>query len=506
MHRAARTLAAARKQAEDERDSYRALFELAPDAYLVTDPAGTILEANRAADTMLGVPHRSLVGKAIASFVSKARRDLFRQRLLKLSSSEGVLEREDRLEVGKRILDVSMSIAPIRRRDELQGFRWIVRDITARKQTERELRALNVELEQRVVERTGQLEQERARLHAIVEQMPAGLLITNAAGEPVFVNGQAEQLLASIRATDDPDYSHRFPAFRLNGEPYTDGERPASRALLRGETTTAERLYFERHDGTRVLFEVSAAPIRDGQGRIAAAALTLQDLSGLERREHGEREFVANAAHQLRTPIAAVLSAIEVLQAGAKEIPEDRDLFLGHIEREADRLARLAHSLLLLARAQSSGDPIDIDSVELGHLLVEVADGLGTKDGVEIDVDCGEDLRIWSNRDLLEQAVTSLANNAVANTEHGRVTLGARADGSTIALEVRDTGRGIPEALQEQIFERFYRPYGATREGFGLGLAIVRQVAEALSAQVELESEVGLGTTVRLRLPGKLRA
>jgi signal transduction histidine kinase len=86
------------------------------------------------------------------------------------------------------------------------------------------------------------------------------------------------------------------------------------------------------------------------------------------------------------------------------------------------------------------------------------------------------------------------------------VTLAARVVGSTVALEVRDTGAGIADVDRERIFERFYRPDGAGRQGFGLGLAIVRQVAETLAAEVEVDSEVGVGTTIRLRLPGKLLA
>ncbi|HYZ19873.1 MAG TPA: PAS domain S-box protein [Gaiellaceae bacterium] len=500
-----RKVAATRDLAE-AREGYRALFELAPDAYLVTDPSGRIVEANRAAQEMLSVSGRLLSGRSITSLVVQDLREAFSRRLEKLSGTEGVLETESCFETPRRTLDVSMSIAPIRKRGALTGFRWIVRDITARKQTERELRTLTFELERRVAERTHELEEERARLHAIVEHMPAGLLITDAEGEATFMNSQAQELLAGLRMTDDPRFPRRFPAIRLDGEPYPEGDRPSTRALLRGETTTAERLYFERDDGTRVLFEVSAAPIRDSIGRIIAAALTIQDVSGLERQEQSEREFVANAAHELRTPIAAVLSAVEVLQAGAKENTEDRDLFLGHIEREANRLARLAHTLLVLARAQAGHAGIKVELVELRPLLQDVADTIETQDAVEVAVECASDLRIWSDRDLLEQALTSLANNAVAYTSAGRVTLAASQADSTIALEVRDTGSGIEPEDRERVFERFYRSNRATHEGFGLGLAIVQQAAEALAAEIELDSDRGTGTTIRLRLSGKLRA
>jgi PAS domain S-box-containing protein len=504
LHTQSSALAAAREELESENGRYRSLFELAPDAYLVTDPLGKIVEANRAAQDLFDLQHRFLIGKVVASFVPLQERPAFRRQLLKIAEIQGVLETEARFETRGRTVDAAISIAPMRSGRALEGFRWIVRDITARKQAEWELRTLTVELDARVAARTKELEVERARLNAIVEQIPTGLLITNAAGNAVFMNRPAEQQLAEIRSTDDPRFVAHFPAFRVNGESYPEEERPATRALRSGEFTNAERLYFERLDGSRVPFEVGAAPIRDSLGRITAAALTIQDLTDRERRERSEREFVANAAHELRTPIAAVLGAIEVLQAGAKEKPDDRDLFLGHIEREAARLARLAHALLVLAQAQAGNCSIEPDVVELLALLTTVAEALDAGEEVEIAVECPGDLRVWTNEDLLEQAVASLARNAVANTTRGRVTLAAELTDSAVAIEVRDTGCGVEAAEREKIFERFYRVNDSDRDGFGLGLAIVRQAAAALTAEVDLESEVGVGTTFRLRLPAKL--
>jgi PAS domain S-box-containing protein len=499
-------LAATREELESENGRYRSLFELAPDAYLVTDPLGKIVEANRAAQDLFGVSHHYLLGKVVASFVPLQERPAFRRQLLKIADTRGVLETETRFRTRGRTLDASISIAPMRTAGALEGFRWIVRDVTSRKQAEWELRTLTVELDARVAARTKELEEERARLNAIVEQIPTGLLITNGDGDVVFMNRPAEQQLAEIRSTEELRFAARFPAFRVDGEPYPEEERPVTRALRSGEFTNAEQLYFERREGSRVPFEVSAAPIRDSLGRITAAALTIQDLTDRERRERSEREFVANAAHELRTPIAAVLGAVEVLQAGAKEKPDDRDLFLGHIEREAARLARLAHALLVLARAQAGGGSIKPEVVELRALLTTVAEALDASEEVEIAVECPRDLRVWTNEELLEQAVASLARNAVANTTRGCVTLMAEATDSDVALEVRDTGRGVDAAEREKIFERFYRTTGSERDGFGIGLAIVRQAAHALGAEVDLESEVGVGTTFRLRLPAKLLA
>src|SRR5213079_2818295 len=131
------------------------------------------------------------------------------------------------------------------------------------------------------------------------------------------------------------------------------------------------------------------------------ALVVIDDLTEQEQRELAEREFVTNAAHELRTPLTTIIGAVEVLQAGAKDDPAERDRFLAHIEREAARLARLARALLTLARARAGQEPPRVEAVSLASLLDEVADGLRPRDGVTVEVDCPLELLASVNRDLL---------------------------------------------------------------------------------------------------------
>src|SRR5205823_9112192 len=147
--------------------------------------------------------------------------------------------------------------------------------------------------------------------------------------------------------------------------------------------------------------------------------IVLDDLSEEERRELAEREFVTNAAHELRTPLTTIIGAVEVLQAGAKDDPAERDRFLAHIEREAARLARLARALLTLARAHAGQERPRVEAVTLAGLLQNVADELRPHDGVAIDVECPPGLVASVNRDLLEQALRNLGENAVNHTPEG---------------------------------------------------------------------------------------
>jgi signal transduction histidine kinase len=230
--------------------------------------------------------------------------------------------------------------------------------------------------------------------------------------------------------------------------------------------------------------------------------LVLTDVSVRERRERAEREFVTNAAHELRTPLATITGSIQVLQAGAKDVPEQRDRFLEHIEREAARLSRLTRALLVLARAQTRAEAPKLADVELEPLLEAIAAGTSPHDGVSVEVECPPGLLVMAEPDLVEQAISNLAANAVENTKEGKIIISARPlPGGAVALEVSDTGRGIPLERQDRIFDRFYRAEGRDPRNFGLGLAIVREVVTALGGRINLESTPGSGTTVRITLP-----
>jgi len=172
------------------------------------------------------------------------------------------------------------------------------------------------------------------------------------------------------------------------------------------------------------------------------------------------------------------------------------------LAREAARLTELVRALLLLARVESQPDTIVLERVELLPLLSEAAHQLDTAAAVAAVVECPSGLAVRANQTLLEAAIRNLAQNASRHTRHGQIRLsGTRIADGTVTIEVRDTGRGMPADVQDRVFERFYRS-ASDREGFGLGLPLVREMVRALGGRVEIESEPDIGTTVRLHLEG----
>jgi PAS domain S-box-containing protein len=464
----------------EERARYQDLFEYAPIPYVLTDGVSNIIEANRSAGVLLGVAPARLVGKPLTAFVPVDNRKQFRQTLLGLVHTETEAEWELDLEArdGDRIR-VQLNAA----RTLGGSLRWTIQDVTERASNEHRLRTLASALEERVLERTDELEQERARLIAIVEQMPGGLVVVDGpSGRLLMVNDQAHELLGQIEEI-----------------PSLAEESPLARAL-NGQTVVSERREFVKPDGTRAVLSVSAAPVRDRAGRIAAAVSIFEDVTLREARAEAEREFVTNAAHELQTPIAAITSAVEVLQAGAKDT-SDRDLFIEHIEREADRLVRLTSALLTLSRAQTDVEEPRTEMIDLAPMLAGIVDRIDPAEGVELTVDCPSSIALAANRELLEQLISNVVRNAVKYTEQGSIRVEAELHDGGAEVRVVDTGIGISDDVLPRVTDRFYRGV-ASREGFGLGLSIVQSALDVMGGELRIASPgPDRGTTVTMMLP-----
>jgi len=328
------------------------------------------------------------------------------------------------------------------------------------------------------------LEGERDRLRILLERLHEGVVTVDQNLAVQFANNEARRLLG-VRLAEGDTLPEPWDSFSL---------REFVERLFDPDASLAQA--HVRPDEERALGLVGIPTQPEGD----TALIVLDDLTEQERRELAEREFVSNAAHELRTPLTTIIGAVEVLQAGAKENPEERDRFLAHIEREAARLARLAHALLALARAHAGQERPKLEPTTLEPLLREVARDLRPSDGVVVEVECAPDLAANVNRDVLEQALRNLGENAARHTPSGRVVLRAYAAGSTVRVEVEDTGIGMTGETQRHVFDRFYRGRDRDAEGFGLGLAIVRQAVRSLDARIELDSAPGEGTRFRIVL------
>ena len=339
---------------------------------------------------------------------------------------------------------------------------------------------------------------ERALLGSVIEHMPIAVVVFEPSGQTLVSNREYERIFgrkppANVLSGDRPTLLHH------DGSVIAREDLPGIRALRTGESAEAA-VAFDRADGARLMLRVWAEPVLDDVGELTAVAVMIEDVTRREWRERAEREFVVNAAHELQSPITAVLAAAEALERGAKHDERDRDRFIGHITHACRRLARLTHALLVLARMEVGAEAPKREVVPLAPLLTAVAAGTSVAAGVELRLACAEDVAALAHPELLEQAVANLVANAAKYTRTGRISLTTATLDGTVEIAVEDTGSGIAPDDQERVRRRFVRA-GDGGGGFGLGLAIVDQAVRAMDGQLRIESELGRGTKATILLP-----
>ena len=319
------------------------------------------------------------------------------------------------------------------------------------------------------------LSSERDRLSAIFDALDDAVMVVGPQAEVRFSNRAATPLIGP------------------------DGK--AIVALVPWLRRAAERGAVQ-HDGLRVGDRVYAVGIRHLPAEDARLAVVRDRTAGL-RRELAEREFVSNAAHELRNPIAGISGAIEVLRAGAKDDPNARDHFLARLSEDVERVTRLTDSLLTLARMEAV-EKETTEALDVGITIEEAAQAVAPPDGLEVRLDVGPDVAARADPVLLRQVLIGLLTNAFKNTPPpGVVTVRAFRQGDRqVLIEVSDTGAGIASDEVGRVFERFYRGAGSLQqEGFGLGLSIAKRMVDVMEGEMGVESKLGTGSTFWVRLP-----
>jgi len=254
---------------------------------------------------------------------------------------------------------------------------------------------------------------------------------------------------------------------------------------------------------------VTVLPLTTGGVR-TGTLVVIADVTARMRLDAVRRDFVANASHELKTPVAAIVLLSEAAEAAIRDGDDEQAAaFLGQVGDEATRLRRLVTDLLDLSRLESAPGAEEVTDVRraielalAGHQRAAATKQLALS--ADLSAVSGDDVAVRVGATDVAIALDNILSNAIAYTEHGSVVVRVTADDTTVKLAVTDTGIGIPPESIDRVFERFYRVDAArsrTKGGTGLGLSLVRNVAEAAGGSVSIASEVGSGTTVTLRLP-----
>jgi len=319
----------------------------------------------------------------------------------------------------------------------------------------------------------------------VLASMEEGILLVDPEGQRIFANDSLTRHLGtsptSVAALHPPSL-----------------QRAVRRA---GYTGAVETVDLEVDVPTRWLL-ANAQPA----GTEGNVLLVVRDVTESRRIDAIRRDFVANASHELKTPVASIRATAETLRDGAIDDPPAARRFTEQLERDADRLARIVSDLLDLSRLETGSDRIDRVGLDrIASDVVERRRGEAAAAQVNLTIEADGVPEIAGSARDLSLLVGNLVDNAIHYTQAGgSVHVEVRSEPGIVVLRVRDTGIGIPQRDLPRVFERFYRVDQArSREtgGTGLGLAIVRHVCENHGGQVDVASELGRGSAFEVRLP-----
>lgn len=351
-------------------------------------------------------------------------------------------------------------------------------------------------------ERTETINADHNKLLAILSGIAEGVIAVNQAERVVHLNEAAFRLLG-IRDGETLDK----PVWEIT---HFREVREIVREVLRTQSE-AERSVRVPRGSSDLFIKMHASPLRDGSGKLAGAVLVLHDVTKLRGLETVRREFVANASHELKTPITAIRGLVETLIDDREMAPAQADRFLRKIKSQSIRLSSIVTDLLALSRLEAERTEIERQDFDLRDVVLDTVKSfkaLGDERHITLEAETPPDsVEFFGDEEGLCQAVSNLLDNALKYTpERGHIWVRLKQTDDQALIEVQDTGVGIEPKDQERIFERFYRVDKArSRElgGTGLGLSIVKHLCLAHGGSVTVESTSGVGSTFRILLPIK---
>lgn len=327
-------------------------------------------------------------------------------------------------------------------------------------------------------------EQATATLETVLGTIPQGTILVGGDDDIAYMNDAARHLLGAI-----PENLAALAPLQMQA-----AVREA-RASRRAET----RVFEYGTPGRQI--RATATPFSD-DSRVLVIAV---DITETERTDSIRRDFVANASHELKTPVSTIIASSEALQIALARDDETAMTFAGRIEDSARQLSRLVGDLLDLSRLERESP--QLAPVRLDLLVVDETDRVGQRldeSELRLNTEVEEVAVMGSHRDLAI-ALRNLLDNAIRYTgAGGAISVVLSSEGGQAVIRVTDTGEGIPTRDKDRVFERFYRVDSARSRdtgGTGLGLSIVKHVAESHGGSVEVDSELGVGSTFVVRLP-----
>jgi len=348
---------------------------------------------------------------------------------------------------------------------------------------------------------------DKTKVETILSALRDGLLLTDTRGRLVEANPVAARMLG---LETDPDGTRLQEVLATVVEDCDLGHltlNEAVEAALDGRTVFGEMVLSGE---TRMTVQAHFIPLRDQLSNVSGVVLVLHDITELKRVDEMKSNFVTNVSHELRTPLTSISGFVSLLLAGrAGALSANQEKYLDVVKQQASNLTRMIEDLLDLSRLQASRSRAGAQRSELVDLAELAARQLAeaANDGsIDVRLNISEDLPpVDADPARLSQVLINIMENAIKFTPPGGlVEVGAMLNGSFVQVKVSDTGAGISHSALPHIFDRFFQAHGgdsADQGGFGLGLAISREIIELHGGRIWCESDPGRGSTFYFTVP-----
>ena len=468
-----------------------AIVTSSDDAIISKDLNGIVTSWNRAAEQMFGFTADEAVGQSIFAIIPDDRRAEEEYVLGRIHNGVGLEHYETiRRRKDASLLDVSLSVSPIRVNGTVIGASTIARDITVAKR----------------------LEREAFRLAAIVSSSDDAIVSKDLNGYIMTWNRGAERMFGfTAEEAVGQNITIVIPEDRLDEETEVLARIRSGFAVEHFETIR------RRKDGTLLNISLTVSPIRDAAGQVIGASKIARDVT-VQRRLQDQAdeasrmkdEFLAVLSHELRTPLNTVLGYARMLRREDKRmVGEIRERATEALERNAETLTRLVNDVLDTSRIVTGKIRLAMESLPLDGVVeaaVETVRPTADAKGVSIAVYIEHGLSVVGDRDRLQQVLWNLVSNAIKFTPAGgSVTMRLAGTAAGVVVSVKDTGIGIAASDLPYVFQRFWQAQtGASREysGLGIGLALARHLVELHGGVIAVHSAgVGKGATFTVTLP-----
>lgn len=477
------------------RDRYINLYDYAPVGYLTINGKGEILRANLTCASMFEIMQPDLLRQPLARFIARDGQDdyhFLRQRLRHSAARQMVelpMVKTDGATWWASLDAIATHVTEFDNAPKATVYRIAITDISDRKRAE------------------AARERNAAELDAIISSLAEGYAICDPAGNVVRINDIAAELLGYTPAMQAMPYSERIHVIRienLDGGDYPPDEMPTARAL-RGESTHGALMVFKHPDRTFWIVS-SAAPIKTPDGRCLGTIATYSDITSLHDLQ--EQQLLLHlVSHDLRTPLAIIGGYASVIADKMEKLDVDSTITmsLDAIQRGVKRMAVMIEELTEMARIEGGQFQLSREPVEMAGYLRDFLQRQSTiLEVARIHLEVTADVpAVLADTDRLDRIITNLLSNALKYSESGTpIQLDVSCRDGEVVVSVSDHGKGISPDELPYLFQRFHRARNERRaEGIGLGLYITRLLVEAHGGQIQVESEVGCGSTFSFTLP-----